>query len=79
MLEVRDAGIGIDAEDLAFIFDRFYRADRARGRSGSGLGLAIARALVERMGGEISAESVPGEGSVFAVRLPLADKYLISS
>jgi signal transduction histidine kinase len=74
VLEVCDTGMGIEAEDLPFIFDRFYRTDRARGRSGSGLGLAIARALVEQMDGVISAESVPGEGSVFTVRLPLADK-----
>jgi len=73
VLRVRDTGIGIDPNDLPHIFERFYRADHARGRQGTGLGLAIARALVERMGGQIAAASVPGQGSTFSVRLPLAD------
>lgn len=73
VLRVRDTGIGIDPGDLPHIFERFYRADRARGRQGTGLGLAIARTLVERMGGQLAAASVPGQGSTFSMRLPLAD------
>jgi len=86
ILEVRDTGIGIDPDDLPHIFERFYRADRAHGRSernapttvvdqavpGSGLGLAIALQIMEEIGGTISVESVVGEGSCFTVRLPLA-------
>ena len=73
-LEVADTGRGIAPEDLPRLFDRFYRADPSRSRStgGSGLGLTIARRLVEAHGGTIGAESVPGEGSRFTIRLPLA-------
>jgi two-component system OmpR family sensor kinase len=74
-LAVQDTGEGISAEDLPHVFDRFYRADRARSRAtgGVGLGLAIVRAIVEAHGGQISAasEGVPGQGSTFTVRLPL--------
>ncbi|WP_069801411.1 sensor histidine kinase [Thermogemmatispora onikobensis] len=72
LLRVSDTGIGIDPVDLPHIFERFYRADRARQRPGTGLGLAIARTLVEQFGGRIGAESVPGEGSTFSVWLPIA-------
>ncbi len=75
-IEVRDTGEGIAAEDLGRVFERFYRADRARARAsgGTGLGLAIARAIVQAHGGTIEAASagVPGEGSVFTVRVPTA-------
>jgi two-component system sensor histidine kinase SenX3 len=71
-LTVADTGIGIPPEDLAHVFDRFYRADPARSRNagGSGLGLAIARAIVESHGGSIRARSAPGAGSRFTVDLP---------
>jgi two-component system, OmpR family, sensor kinase len=72
VLRVRDDGIGIDAADLPHIFERFYRADRARTRQGTGLGLSIAQTLVERLGGRITAESTPGQGSMFSIWLPLA-------
>ncbi|GCE12946.1 two-component sensor histidine kinase [Tengunoibacter tsumagoiensis] len=73
LLRVRDTGIGIDAEDLPHIFERFYRADRARSRQdGTGLGLSIAQLLVERLGGRIGVKSQPGVGSTFSVWLPLA-------
>ena len=73
-LEVRDTGIGIPREAQDHVFERFYRADEARNRDsgGAGLGLAIAKQLVEDHDGRISLESVPGEGSTFTVRLPLA-------
>jgi signal transduction histidine kinase len=72
VLCVRDTGIGIDPADLPYIFERFYRADRARQRPGTGLGLSIAKALVEQCGGHITAESTLGQGSTFSIWLPLS-------
>jgi signal transduction histidine kinase len=71
-VSVRDTGIGIPAEDLPYVFERFYRADKSRSRAtgGAGLGLAIARQLVEAHGGRIWVESTEGEGSTFAFALP---------
>jgi two-component system phosphate regulon sensor histidine kinase PhoR len=71
---VRDPGIGVPAADLARIFERFYKVDRARvrGRGGTGLGLSIARHVVESHGGRIWAESEEGEGSTFIFTIPLA-------
>jgi signal transduction histidine kinase len=69
-LEVADSGIGIAADEQERIFERFYRADPARPPGGAGLGLAIARWIAEEHGGSIAVESVPGQGSVFAVELP---------
>jgi two-component system, OmpR family, heavy metal sensor histidine kinase CusS len=71
-ISVRDSGIGIADADLSNIFDRFYRADRARNRDngGAGLGLAIARWIAEMHGGTIAAESKLGSGSSFHVSLP---------
>jgi signal transduction histidine kinase len=71
VMQVKDTGIGIAAEDLPFIFERFYRGDKARAQNGeSGLGLAIAKSLVEMHGGAIAAAGAPGQGAVFSVRLP---------
>lgn len=73
VLSVRDTGIGIGADDLPKIFDRFYRADPARGSAGgAGLGLSIARWIANRHRGSIRAESAPSVGSVFQVTLPLS-------
>ena len=69
---VTDTGIGIAAEDLARIFERFYKVDRSRATSGTGLGLAIARHLVEAHGGRIWAESEVGKGSTFYFTIPIA-------
>ena len=70
---VQDTGLGIPADDLPFIFDKFYRvsSDATQEIEGNGLGLAIVKAIVEQHGGQVSAESKVGEGSVFSVRLPL--------
>ena len=74
-IEVRDAGEGIDPAVLPHLFDRFVRADTARTRvtGGTGLGLAICREIVERLGGAIRAENLPGGGARFTVDLPAAD------
>jgi len=71
-IAVRDTGIGIPAQHLSRIFERFYKVDRARGSQlpGTGLGLAIARHLVELQGGTLAAESTPGAGTVMRLRLP---------
>jgi signal transduction histidine kinase len=72
LIEVSDTGEGITALDLPHIFDRFYRADRARGidSGGTGLGLTIARKIVEAHGGMIEAESKLGHGSTFRITIP---------
>jgi signal transduction histidine kinase len=72
-IAVADEGIGIARAAQARIFERFYKVDRARGRTGgTGLGLAIARHIVENHGGSIGVESEEGRGSTFRVVLPIA-------
>jgi two-component system sensor histidine kinase MprB len=72
-LTVRDHGPGISTEDLAHVFDRFYRGAEARGRPGSGLGLAIVRQVVRQHGGTVAAERAAGGGTLMRVRLPGAE------
>ena len=72
VLDVTDTGMGIGAEDMPHVFDRFYRADRARSRDsgGSGLGLSIAKWIAERHGGSIGIKSAPGLGCRVRIDLP---------
>ncbi|MBW5446679.1 HAMP domain-containing protein [Cohnella sp. CFH 77786] len=78
-LTVEDEGMGIPPEDLPYIFERFYKADKARkretnGAGGTGLGLAIVKNLVQAHGGTIRAASDPGKGTVFTIVLPVNGK-----
>lgn len=75
LISVRDTGIGIEPEHLERIFGRFYRTDKARSRQhgGTGLGLSIVKHIVELHGGQAWAESSPGKGSIFHLRLPAGD------
>jgi two-component system phosphate regulon sensor histidine kinase PhoR len=74
-IAVRDNGIGIPAESIPTLFDKFTRIrdEKAEGIEGTGLGLFIVKKLVEAHQGEISVESTYGEGSVFTLTLPLAE------
>jgi signal transduction histidine kinase len=76
MIEVNDNGVGIPAEALPHIFERFYRVDKARSRQmgGAGLGLSIVKAIVTAHGGQVRVESVEGKGSRFLIELPVADE-----
>ncbi len=74
VVEVSDSGIGIPADDIDQVFERFFRASNAREMEtqGAGLGMAIARAIVRKHGGEITVTSAPGQGTLVRVSLPLA-------
>jgi two-component system, OmpR family, sensor kinase len=71
VVEVADTGAGIPENELPQVWDELYRGQGARGVPGSGLGLALVRAIVERHGGSVDVRSRTGQGTVFAVRLPL--------
>ena len=75
-LSVEDTGSGIPEEDLPFVFERFYKADKARtrGKSGTGLGLAIAKNIVETHGGSITVQSKLGQGTIFSFLIPWKTK-----
>jgi signal transduction histidine kinase len=76
-LYVRDSGAGIAPDDLPHVFEPFYRGDKARTRhvGGAGIGLAIVQRVTEAHGGHVHVASVPGEGSTFIMRLPLAPEH----
>lgn len=69
-IRVSDTGVGIEAEDLEHLFDRFFRASSAEAIPGAGLGLSIVKAIVEAHGGGVDVESAPGRGTSFVLRLP---------
>ena len=70
---VADNGVGIEKDDLKHIFERLYKCDKGRSEKGSGLGLSIVHQLAEKMNGTITAESTPGNGTMFALYFPLVD------
>jgi len=74
-IEVSDTGSGIDPEDIPYLFERFYKGDKARtrGRSGTGLGLSIVKNIVEAHKGHIYVESTLGEGTSFKIQIPQSD------
>jgi signal transduction histidine kinase len=78
-IQVKDHGPGIPTEDLPHIFDMFYCASNSAGRQGTGLSLAIAKRMAELQGGEVWAESIPGDGAIFGLRLPLWEEEYTKS
>ncbi len=72
IIEIRDEGVGIPVQDLAFVFEPFYRVDRSRSREtgGFGLGLSLCKAIMEAHGGSISIQSTPGEGTIVRLEFP---------
>jgi two-component system phosphate regulon sensor histidine kinase PhoR len=67
---ITDTGFGISKDDLPHVFERFYKADKARTGGGSGLGLAIAKHTIQAHGGDIRIQSAEGKGSTFTFSLP---------
>lgn len=72
-ITVQDTGVGVAADELSRLFERFYKADKARRSDGTGLGLAIAKHIVQAHGGTIWAESRPGHGAIFSFTLPIVE------
>jgi heavy metal sensor kinase len=70
VISVKDTGIGVAPSDLPRIFERFYRSDQSRSQVGIGLGLSLARAIARAHGGDLTATSLPNQGSVFKVTIP---------
>ncbi|HLM16242.1 MAG TPA: ATP-binding protein [Acidimicrobiia bacterium] len=81
VIAVSDDGIGVPSRDLERIFERFYRVDQARSRDtgGTGLGLAIVRHVAQVHGGDVTVESLEGQGSTFRLRLPIAIERAVSA
>ena len=73
VITIKDNGQGISSEHLPRLFDRFYQAEKSEMQPGTGIGLALVKEITEQHSGKIEVESTPGEGSVFVVRIPLAD------
>jgi signal transduction histidine kinase len=71
-VDVRDTGEGITADEVPHLFERFFRGNGQNGAAGAGLGLALVKELTEAMGGSVEANSTPGEGSCFTIRLPVS-------
>ncbi|NQV20597.1 MAG: PAS domain S-box protein [Rhodospirillales bacterium] len=71
VISVRDHGVGIPIDEMPRMFQRFYRASTSVGISGTGIGLTVVKQFVDRHGGNVSVESIEGEGSTFTVRLPI--------
>ena len=78
-LTVRDHGPGFAEDDLPHVFERFYRADSARGLPGSGLGLAIVRQAAEAHGGSVQAGNAPGGGALLRISFGAADRAVAAS
>ena len=78
LLEIADTGVGVPADELPRLFQRFYRVEGAHGRTheGSGIGLALVQELIKQHGGTIAASSVLGQGTKFAVRIPFGTTHL---
>ena len=79
VLTVKDSGVGIAADSLPLIFDRFFRVTADRGEVGAGLGLAIVKSICAAHGGAVSAESTAGDGSIFKVTLPQASPAMVAA
>lgn len=73
-VRVTDHGEGMDAQTQARVFEKFYQGDTAHATEGNGLGLALAKRIVDLCGGKITVSSAPGEGTAFAVYLPVAEE-----
>jgi len=73
-LTVADNGVGIPAQHLPHVFDRFYKADQSRSQAGSGLGLSIVKAIIDRHGGTVSVRSEQGAGTVFTILLSAQER-----
>jgi signal transduction histidine kinase len=77
LISVSDTGIGISPEELPHIFERFYRGDLSRSTSGIGLGLSLSRAIARAHGGDITATSISGGGSIFTITLPKTNPIVL--
>jgi len=71
-VQIRDEGIGISADDMSHIFERFYRSDQSRSKPGNGLGLSYAMSIIRSHGGDIQVTSTIGSGSTFTIRIPVS-------